>query len=391
MPMKDSLDAVLKTAVNSGEVPGVIAMVTDRNGTLYEGAFGERVVGRGQPMTMDTVGLIASMTKAITSTAVMQLVERKELDLESPASKWLPALAEIQVLEGFGNDGQPVLRKPNRPITALDLLTHTAGFSYEFLSTDLQRYLEVTETPSVFSCTQASINLPLISDPGQKWGYGINTDWAGRLVEAVSGMRLGEYLAYNVLHPLDMNDTAFTMRPDMRERLAKIHARQPDGSLSAIDLEMPPSPELDMGGHGLYSTVSDYVKFLRMILNRGQAGANQVLRPDTIDQMTKNQIGELCVPDVVSVDKRLSNDMLMPPGISHNWGLGFLINEQPWPTGRSSGSLMWAGLTNCYYWIDPSDGIGGVLMTQILPFADIKALPLFLRYEATAYQQSREL
>lgn len=387
MTLKAVLDAVLHKATADGGVPGVVAMVTDRNGMLYEGAAGYRTLGQDAAMTPDTVGLIASMTKAITSVAAMQLVEQGKLDLHRPASTWLPELGDIRVLEGFDANGQPRLRAPARPITLHHLLTHTAGFSYEFLSEDIQKYQAATQTPGFISCALDSIRLPLLFDPGERWSYGVSTDWVGRLVEAASGQTLGRYLEQNILAPLDLRDTAFVLRPDMRARLATIHARDADGRLAPMGLELPQQPEFEMGGGGLYGTMGDYLKFVRMVLNRGQADSGErVLKAETIDQMARNQIGELQVPTVKSANRLFTNDLPMPPGIPHRWGLGFLINDKPLPTGRPAGSLMWAGLANSYYWIDPSTGIAGVLMTQILPFADVRAMPLFLEFEFSVYR-----
>ena len=387
MSLQASVDALLDNATRKGDVPGVVAMLTDRESTLYEGAFGLRTLGQDAPMTTDTVGLIASMTKAITSTAAMQLVEQGKLDLHSAASKWLPELDRIGVLEGFGTDGKPRLRAPKRAITLHHLLTHTTGFSYEFLSEDIQKYQAATHTPGFISCTLDSIRLPLLFDPGERWSYGVSTDWAGRLVEAASGQTLGDYFAQHILDPLQMRDTAFRLRDDMRQRLASIHARGEDGKLGLLGLELPQEPEFQMGGGGLYGTMGDYLKFLRMILNRGQTdNGTRILQPETIDLMSRNQIGALQVPTVKSANRMFTNDLPMPPEIPHHWGLGFLLNSKPLPTGRPANSLMWAGLANSYYWIDPVNGIAGALMTQILPFADVKAMPLFLGFEFTVYR-----
>ena len=386
MSLKQQADAVLRQATESGDVPGVVAMVTNRQGTLYEGAFGKRSLGQDTPMTADTVGLIASMTKALTCTAALQLLEQGRLDLDSPASKWLPELAEIQVLEGFDAAGQPRSRAPKRPITLRHLMTHTAGFSYEFLSEDIQKYQAAKGLSGIFSCELAELRLPLLYDPGERWGYGINIDWVGRIVEAVSGQKLGAYLTQHVLAPLGMHDTAFRMTPQMRARKATIHQRLEDGQLVPTEFEVPQAPQFEMGGGGLYSTVGDYLKFIRMILNRGQAAGGQVLKPETVDLMSSNQMGELDVLPLKSTNRMLTNDLVLPPDVPHKWGLAYMINTKVLPTGRPAGSLMWAGLTNCYYWIDPATGIGGVLLTQILPFADVKAMPLFFTFEYLVYQ-----
>lgn len=385
--LKESLDAVLRPAAEAGEIPGVVAMVTDREGRLYEGAFGVRKLGEPAPMRSDSVALIASMTKAITSAAALQLVERGKLDLDSPATKWLPELDQAQVLDGFDAAGQPRTRAPKRAITLRHLLTHTSGFGYEFLSEDIQKFQAATGTPGFASSSRASLKTPLLFDPGERWEYGISTDWVGLLVQQVSGQSLSAYFAEHLLQPLGMTDTAITMRPDMQARLASIHARLPDGSLTPIDLVLPQQPETEMGGQALYGTAGDYLKFVRMILNRGQGAHGRVLKAETVEAMSRNQLpAGLQVPSIRTASPAYSNDLLLPPDNPHLWSLAFMINSKTLPTGRAAGSLMWAGLTNCYYWIDPASGIGGVFITQILPFADVKALPLFFAFEYATYQ-----
>lgn len=385
MSLKEKIDAVLKRATDAGDVPGVIAMVTNADGTIYQGAFGKRAGDLDAPMTADTVAWIASMTKALTATAALQLVEQGKLDLESPASKWLPALGQLQVLEGFDASGKPKTRAPMRPITLRHLLTHTSGLGYEFLSTDIQNYQQSEGVPSVVSCERASLDLPLLFDPGTRFEYGIGLDWVGQLVEAVSGQTLGGYFAEHLFGPMDMQDTGFVMSPAMRTRKAKVHQRM-DGQLIPLDLEMPSPPPVEMGGSGLYSTAGDYLKFLRMLLNRGAATNGRVLKAETVDLLSRNQMGELVVPSLRTANPMLTNDMHLPPDNPHQWGLLNMINTKPLPTGRKAGSLMWAGLSNCYYWIDPTTQVAAVFLTQILPFADVKAMPLFFEFEYTVYQ-----
>ena len=385
MSLKDKLDAVLKRAADAGDVPGVIAMVTNAEGAIYQGAFGKRAADLDAVMTTDTVCWIASMTKALTATAALQLVEQGKLDLESPASQWLPALGQQQVLEGFDAKGKPITRAPTRAITLRHLLTHTAGFGYEFLSEEIQRYQQSEGIPSVVGCERASLNLPLLFDPGTRFEYGISLDWVGQLVEAASGQTLGAYFAEHLFGPMGMQDTGFVMSPGMRERKAKIHQRV-DGQLVPLDLEMPSPPPIEMGGSGLYSTVGDYLKFLRMLLNRGAATNGRVLKAETVDLLSRNQMGELVVPSLRTANPMLTNDMHLPPDNPQQWGLLNMINTKPMPTGRKAGSLMWAGLSNCYYWVDPTTQLAGVFLTQILPFADVKAMPLFFEFEYTVYQ-----
>jgi methyl acetate hydrolase len=384
--LKQLADALLRRAADAGDVPGVIAMAANRDGTLYEGGFGKRVLGQGTPMTLDTVVWIASMTKALTSTAALQLVERGQLDLESPVRRWVPEIGDALVLEGFDATGQPRTRRPRRPITLRHLLTHTAGFAYEFWSDAIQQYQKAKGVPGITSCRNAALRTPLLFDPGERWGYGISIDWVGKAIEAVSGNRLGQHLTDNVLAPLGMRDTAFRITPSMRDRLARIHQRGDDGELTAIDLEIPQEPEFEMGGGGLYGTAGDYLKFVRMILNGGLAGGNRLLKPQTVEMMARNQIGALRVTVLKTAMPSVTNDAEFFPGLEKHFGLGFQINAERAPTGLSPGSLMWAGLANTFYWIDPTQNVGGVYLTQVLPFADTKSAPLFGQFQRAVYQ-----
>ena len=387
MSMSKKIDGLLSEAVSDGAVPGVVAGVTNADEDLYLGGFGERVLGAGDEMTPDTVGWIASMTKAITGAAAMQLVEQGRLDLDTPASEVVPQLADTTVLEGFDDDGKPRTRAPRRAITLRHLLTHTSGFSYDIWSEAIGRYQEATGTPGIISCENAALTTPLLFDPGDRWDYGINIDWAGKMVETVSGRTLGQYLHEHFFEPLGMNDTAFRITDSMRARLAKIHQRGEDGSLDPqMELEIPQDPEFEMGGGGLYGTVGDYLRFIRMILNRGRANGERVLRPETVDMMSRNQMGEIRVNELKTAIPPLSNDAEFFPGMPKSWGLSFMINNEEAPTGRSAGSLGWAGLANSFFWIDSAKGMGGAYLTQVLPFIDDKAFPLYIAFESAAYE-----
>ena len=387
MSIQRSADAILSEAVAKGAVPGVVAGVTSAEDDLYLAGFGERVLGGGDEMTPDTVGWIASMTKAVTGAAAMQLVEQERLDLDSPAASVIPYLGEVGVLEGFDDDGKPRTRPPRRAITLRHLLTHTTGFSYEIWSDAIVRFQEATGTPGIITCENAALTTPLLFDPGDRWDYGINMDWAGKMVEAVSGQSLGEYLRENLLGPLGMNDTAFRITDEMRARLAKIHQRGEDGALEPqMELEIPQDPEFEMGGGGLYGTVGDYLRFIRMILNRGRANGERVLKPETVDMMSRNQMGDTRVCKLKTAIPPLSRDAEFFPGLPKSWGLSFMINDVEAPTGRSAGSLGWAGLANSFFWIDPTKGIGGAYLTQVLPFIDEKSFPLYTAFERAAYE-----
>jgi len=384
--LKPSVDTLLHRAVDAGDVPGVVAMACTRDATIYEGAFGTRKLGVNKPMATDTVAWIASMTKPVTSAAAMQLVEQGRLQLDEPAARWAPELAAVQVLEGFDASGAPRLRPPKRPITLRHLLTHTSGYGYGMWNAPIARYMELTNLPGTASCENAALRLPLLFDPGERWNYGINIEWVGKVIEGASGGTLGEYLKQNLFVPLGMDSTGFRITPAMRKRMSRLHERDAQGVLAAGDFEVPQEPEFEMGGGGLYSTAPDYLAFVRMILNRGAVNGNRVLQTETVELMSRNHMGDLRVVPMVTTNPSRSNDAEFFPGVPKSWGLGFMINHEAAPTGRCAGGLAWAGLSNCYFWIDPAAGVGGVYMTQILPFADAKSLPLFLEFETAVYR-----
>ena len=390
MSISQAADKLLSNAIADGAVPGVVAGATDRDGNLYLGGFGERVLGSGEEMTPDTVGWIASMTKALTAAAAMQLVERGQLDLDAPAAEVVPALGEARVLEGFEEDGAPRTRTPKRDMTLRHLLTHTAGFSYETWNASILTYQAATGTPGIISCQDAALMTPLLFDPGDRWEYGISIDWIGKMVETVSGQRLGEYFRDHLLLPLGMRDTAFFITDTMRARLAKIHQRVDDGSLiPQMDLELTQDPEVELGGAGLYGTIPDYLHFIRMMLNEGRVNGEQILAPETVTEMSRNQMGTSRVVPLRTVIPPFSNDADFFPEMPKTWGFSFMINTEDAPTGRSAGSLAWAGLANSYFWIDRAKGVGGAYLTQVLPFADGKSLPLYLDFESAVYESLR--
>ena len=384
-----SLDAVLQGVVSgSPRVPGVVAMVTDREGDVYEGAAGERVIG-GAPMTTDTVFAIFSTTKAITGTAILQLAEAGRLDLDAPASRYAPDIGTLQVIEGFDAAGEPKLRAPRRPVTTRMLMLHTAGLGYDFFNATYNRLAQEKGQPSVITASKAALMTPLLFDPGERWEYGSNIDWCGQVVEGITGRRLSEVLQSGVFEPLGMSDTTFALNDRLRARLAGMHARNADGSLTPMAFELPAPPEVDMGGHGLYGTVGDYMKFIRMWLNDGRGPHGQVLKPETVRMAEKNQLGDLKVTMLPGVIPSLSNDAEFFPGLSKSWGLTFMVNDETAPTGRPAGALGWAGLANLFYWIDRRNGLGGYWATQILPFGDPASFGGYVAFESACYDDRR--
>jgi methyl acetate hydrolase len=384
-PQSRQIGAVLRRATDAKEVPGVVAVAANDKGVIYEGALGVRNLAQGPAMTLDTMFRLASMTKAVTSVAAMQLVEQGKLQLDQPIGNVLPELSAPQVLEGFDDAGAPRLRPAKRPVTLRHLLTHTAGFGYEFLNADLIRYVKVSGTPSGNTGKLASLRLPLVFDPGDRWEYGINLDWVGRAVEAVSGLPLEVYFRQRVFAPLGMADTDYVISEAQRSRLVSVHQRRPDGSLDPITPPDPPWREFWSGGGGLYSTGRDYLVFLQMLMHQGRFNGAQLLRPQTVALMGQNQIGDIRAGVAKTAMPERSNDFDFFPGMSCKWGLGYMITPQPGPNGRSAGSVTWAGIFNTYYWLDPSKRIAGVFLTQILPFADHKAVALYGEFENGIY------
>jgi len=326
------------------------------------------------------------MTKAITSVAAMQLIEQGKLQLEDPVPTIDPALASPQVLEGFDAAGAPKLRPAKRPITLRHLLTHTAGFSYDIWDAETGRYIKATGMPPRSTGKVASIRTPLAFDPGDKWEYGVNTDWVGRLVEAQSGQSLDVYFRDKIFAPLGMKDSGYVTSIEQRARQARVHARQADGTLVPQPLEAPPvTPEFWSGGGPLYSTARDYLTFLSMLLHGGSVNGVRVLRPETVALMHQNHTGTIPCGVLKTQMPGLSNDVDFFPGAPIRWGLGYMLNLQPGPNGRSAGTVSWGGIFNTYYWLDPAKRVTGLIMTQILPFADARAVKLYGQFEASVY------
>jgi methyl acetate hydrolase len=389
---KDALrgiDQALRQSTDAKEVPGVVAMAATADGTLYEGAFGKRDLAKGTDMTLDSVFWIASMTKALTATGAMQLVEQGKLKLDEPIGKLLPELAAPQVLEGFDDKGEPKLRPAKGLITLRQLLTHTAGFTYDIWDAKTAQYVKYANLPGIASCKNAALKTPLAFDPGTRWEYGINMDFVGKAVEAVSGQNLNVYLREHVLQPLGMKDTGFVIGPDQKTRLVSVHARKPDGALDPIEFGIPQEPEFFMGGGGLYGTARDYLAFLQMLMHGGEFNGARILRAETVAEMSKNHIGDIKIEILKTAAPALSPDVDLPaafPGQDLKWGLSFLINPQQGPAGRSAGSLSWAGLANTYFWVDPSKRVAGVIFAQILPFVDPRVMNLYAQFEGGVYK-----
>ncbi|WP_299706096.1 serine hydrolase [uncultured Tateyamaria sp.] len=379
-------DAILNSVVSSSpRVPGVVAMVTDRDKNIYEGAAGVRRMDGDTPISTDDAFAIFSTTKAITGTAVLQLVEEGKLDLNAPAKNYAPDIGKLQVIEGFDANGEPQLRAPKRDITTRMLMLHTAGLGYDFFNETYNRLAEEKGQPSVITASKDGLMTPLLFDPDESWEYGTNIDWCGQVVEGITGQRLGEVFQSRIFKPLGMTDTTFELNDTLRKKLAGMHARGDDGSLTPMDFELPDKPEVHMGGHGLYGTVGDYMRFIRMWLNDGAGEYGRVLKPETVEMAAQNHLGQRKITPFKGVIPSLSNDAEFFPGQPKSWSYTFMVNDDQAPTGRPAGAIGWAGLANLFYWIDRQNGFGGFWATQILPFGDAVSFTGYMELESAFY------
>jgi methyl acetate hydrolase len=369
-----AIQALLQGAVAKGAVHGVAALVVDRNGVLFQGAAGEA--------TAHTLYRNASMTKAVATTAALQLVEQGRLNLDATVESYLPEFGQLQVLDGFDGD-QPRLRPPASAATVRQLMTHTAGLGYFFTSDLLMRYLMLTGAPSPLSGEKRSLSVPMINDPGTAWAYGVNTDWLGLVIEKITGQSLSSYLQQHVYGPLGMVDSSFSPSSAQRERLLRVMQRQADGTLAPSVHDLPAQSEWDAAGHGSYGSIQDYGRFVQAWLNDG-AG---ILQPATVQMALQPHIGNIQLPALMkSALPELSNDVPSLP-VPQSWGLGFHLTLANLPGMRSQGTADWAGVFNAYYWIDRAKGVGGVLMTQLLPFFDMPVIETLMGFEMAVYQQ----
>lgn len=385
------LDAQLHALTQSPQgLPGVVAVLTDRHGEGYAGAAGVRAWGHAEPMPLDAVFTLFSTTKPFTAVCAMQLLEEGRARLDDPVGEHLPDIDTLQVLDGWDDAGQPRTRAPRRRIRVADLLLHTSGLGYEFFHPDDGRYRQARGVPSIGTGRAEALHTVLLHDPGAAWTYSIGMDWLGRWVEAVRGQRLGEVMAERLWAPLGRDDIGFTLSDAMRARQVALHRRKADGTV--VTLTPPPAsadgPPLDMGGQGLYGTAAAYGAFIRMVLNQGAAPHGRVLRPETVDAMHRDGLAALglsagrwgcAMPSMVRAGA-------FDPDTPKGWAYGFLLNREATPSGRSAGSLMWAGLGNCHFWIDRTRGLGGFWGTQLLPFHDPAAVAGFTAFEAAAYR-----
>jgi CubicO group peptidase (beta-lactamase class C family) len=321
------------------------------------------------------------MTKPVTSVAVMQLVEAGKVKLDAPASTYLKELADVQVLDA----GK--LRPPKRPLTVRQLLSHASGFAYEFMNKEIAGYASKGNLSSMREGGDGFLKAPLVADPGERWEYGISTDWLGRMVEVVSGEPLEQYFQRHIFEPLEMKDSYFTVPPEKHSRLASMYHRTPDGRLQKAAASPFKPPKFNSGGGGLYSTASDYLRFARALLAGGQLGVGRILKPESVAMMASNQIGDFTVQPFRSLMPELMKDSAALPGGLDKFGLGFAINSRAVLNGRGANTMAWAGIFNTFFWVDREKGLCAVLMTQMMPGLDDGPRQLLEDFDRAVYSR----
>lgn len=370
------LTTFLQQAVGRGDVPGVVVAVVNRDGAIYDAAAGRSSTVRNSPIAKDTIFNIASMTKAVTSVAVMQLIERGKLKLDDPVGTYVPKFKDPVVITKFNAaDASYETRPARRPITIRHLLTHTSGIGYAFSSQTLSAIQQKTK--------KADYDLPLLFDPGENWAYGASTRVLGDVVARISGQPLDQYVQANILGPLGMTDTSYLVPPSKYARVVAVNAKD-----NGKYVERPmttPIPANVAGDGGLYSTARDYGRFLQMLLNGGRLGQARILDDKTVKTMFEPHTGTVVVPLQKSSNQALSKDFPLGAG-ADKWGLGFQLAHATEPNHRSAGSGTWAGIFNTHYFIDPTRGIGVVVMMQTLPFYDDAAMKVYDGVETIVYK-----
>ncbi len=382
------LDNYLSSAIDYKNNPGIVAMASDKNGLFYSSAFGMADIATEREITQDTLIRIASMSKPITTVAAMQLVERGIIELDVPVENYLPEFSRLQVLDGFNDEGRPILRKPTSEVTLRQLLSHTAGFVYTFSNEKALRLSGIEDSGIDIAKGTDLINVPLGYDPGTIWEYGVGVDWAGILIERMTNQTLEDYFFEHIFSPLNMTNTRFDLNPTQIDSLATLYIKDKGGKVSALGPWQ--NDPFQSGGSGLVSTANEYMRFLRMLLNGGEYEGKRILKAETIDLMEQNNIGTLNVRPVLhSYMQDRSRDIKFFEHSNAKFGLGFLINEDEINNARAAASLTWGGLYNTFFWIDPKNEICAVFITQILPFFDPETIDVYKNFEKLIYQSHK--
>jgi methyl acetate hydrolase len=377
------IDAALSAAIEAGLAPGVVGLVADRDGIVYQRAFGRHRAGDKRPLTVDAVYRIASMTKLATSVAALQLVDSGSIDLDAAVGDYLPEFDRLQVLIGFDAGRRPHVRPARSRATVRQLCAHVSGLGYDTWHEPLLQYLRVTGLPTISAGLRETFRAPLVADPGTAFNYGTSTDWLGLVIEARSSKPLQQYLVESVFTPLGMHDTTMVPSADQHRRSVPLHVHGADGGWVATDFEFPAEPEFHAGGHGLHSTAPDYARLQRALLRGGELDGVRILSEETVAEMFVPQTGDIRVDCIPTAVPAASADVHIVDG--QRWGLAFPLTESSQPGLRPAGSGGWAGLWNTFFWLDAANGITAGLYTLTMPFCDPGVLAMYEAFERAVY------
>lgn len=379
-----AIERLLERACDERVVPGVVALVADRDGIAFDRAFGAADIRQGTPLRTDAIFKVASLTKAVVAIAALQLVEAGELELDTPVGDIIPAFDEVKVLEGFDGDA-PLLHAPKCRATVRNLMTHTSGVTYDAFNARLLRYGQLTGVPMPSSGLKACFASPMVVDPGEHFDYGMSSDWTGQVLETITGRPLDAIIKERVTGPLSLDDIVFTIDGKQTRRLAPVHARLPNGSFKVIEFEWPPDPEFLSAGHGIYATGHDYMAIQRLLLRGGELDGVRLLQPETVTMMTTDELAKLGIRSgrLISALPDFSYDFVPRPEAS--WGLDIEITVADSPGLRPAGSFGWCGTFNNYYWMDPVNELAAALHMSYLPLFDPAATELYEQFERAIY------
>ena len=362
---KARIDSTLKSFVDSGNVAGVSALVFEKNKEVYYNAFGYADREAKMPMNRNTIVRIYSMTKPITGVALMTLYEKGAFLLDDPLSKYAPEFSNMKVYKGVDASGNLILEPAKRPITIRDITRHTAGFAVGTELTGLKELVQkvdpLNRNNTLSQMAKKLATLPLAFHPGDQWAYGISVDVQAFLVERLSGKPFDQYIQQKIFDPLRMNHSGYVVSESQRKNFAALYRRE-NGQLNAIGENFNTrSWPLKPGGFGLTSTIDDYMKFARMLVNKGKAGKATVLRPETIKLMSTSHL-----PD--SIKQR----MWLPSKGQVGFGIDFAVRLRP-PLSKEEnngvvGEFFWDGAASTLFWVDPVNDLTAVLFVQIMPF-----------------------
>ena len=361
--------AAMQKLVDDKQVAGAITIVARRGKVVYFEAVGKRDIDADKPMERDTICRFYSMTKPITSVAVMMLVEEGKIGLDDPVSKYLPELKAVKVfVKANGSEVETEVAK--REPTVRDLLRHTGGLTYGiFGATPVdQMYTKaqvLDRRSSLADMTKKVGEIPLLYQPGTRWVYSVSVDVLGRIVEVVSGKPFDEFLADRVFRPLDMRDSGFFVPAEKIERFAAVYGSNPDGGLRASDKpDTSPfrsKPGLLSGGGGSVSTARDYMRFCQMVASGGQLNGKRLLRAGTVAEMTKDQLPKEAFPIAFGPIQRA--------GVGFGLGFSVQVSQGDLTSSARIGEYGWGGAASTHFWISPNDDLVVISLQQFMPFS----------------------